>query len=65
MKIAYSRIFKMLGGFKGLKSPLKPRFSIDPVVPGQIVFDDGVVAPEKAVQKLGQKPGKPKASKAA
>jgi hypothetical protein len=56
LKIAYARVVKALGGFKGLKSPLKPRFSLDPAVPGKIVFDDGVVAPEKP---------KTKASKAA
>ncbi len=47
MKIVLARIVKMTGGFKGGKSPLKPRFSLDATTPGQILFDDGVIAPAK------------------
>ncbi|ESQ77199.1 hypothetical protein [Asticcacaulis sp. AC402] len=48
-KIVLARIAKAFGGFKGNKTPLVERFSLDPARPGEIVYDDGVkpfVAPE-------------------
>lgn len=46
-KIAYARLVKLLGGFKGNKSPLKARFSLDSSRPGAILFDDDVKPPER------------------
>ncbi len=42
LKIAYARMNKMMGGFQGHKTPLVPRFSLDPKAPGRIIYDDGV-----------------------
>lgn len=44
--VAFARIIKLMGGYRGNKSPLKPRFSLDPSRPGAILFDEGVVPPE-------------------
>ncbi len=46
-KVVFARAAKAMGGFKGHKSPLKPRFTLDADVPGLIHFDDGVTAPVK------------------
>ena len=46
LKLVLARVVKMAGGFKGNKSPLKPRFSLDAMRPGTILFDEGVVAPQ-------------------
>ncbi len=45
LKVAFARIVKLVGGFQGYKSPLKPRFTLDAETPGVIHFDDGVEAP--------------------
>ncbi len=42
LKIAYARMNKMMGGFQGHKTPLVPRFSLDPQRPGKIIYDEGV-----------------------
>ena len=42
VKIAIARLVKLMGGFKGHKSPLVPRFSLDPKRPGRIVLDAGL-----------------------
>lgn len=44
-KIVLARVVKLMGGFKGNKSPLVPRFTLDPRQPGKIDFDVGVTAP--------------------
>jgi len=44
LKIAFARVVKLFGGFKGHKSPLVPRFSLDPKRPGHLIHDDGVRA---------------------
>ncbi len=41
-KIALARVVKLFGGFKGHKSPLTPRFSLDPRHPGGMIYDDGM-----------------------
>ncbi len=46
-KVVYARIVKLMGGFKGNKSPLKPRFSLDAAKPGVIHFDEGVAPPQR------------------
>ena len=46
---AYARIVKLLGGYKGNKSPLKPSFYLDASRPGTILFDEGVTPPERPV----------------
>jgi hypothetical protein len=46
-KIAYARFIKLRGGYKGNKSPLKPSFHLDASRPGTILFDDGVIPPER------------------
>lgn len=51
LKIILARIVKMTGGFKGGKSPLTPRFSLDAATPGQIIFDDGATVPVKPADK--------------
>jgi len=51
LKVAFARLVKALGGFKGNKSPLKPSFSLDADRPGHIVFDAGVVPPRAAADK--------------
>ena len=51
LKVAFARLVKMRGGFKGNKSPLKPSFSLDAARPGLIRFDDGVTAPQPATNK--------------
>ncbi|ESQ93026.1 hypothetical protein ABAC460_01875 [Asticcacaulis sp. AC460] len=48
-KIVLARIAKAFGGFKGNKTPLVERFSMDPARPGEILYDDGAkpfIAPE-------------------
>lgn len=47
VKIVFARVVKMMGGFKGHKSPLSPRFSLNANVPDKIIFDDGVDVPVK------------------
>lgn len=42
LKIAYARLIKLFGGFKAGKSPLIPRFSLDPKAPGHMIYDEGV-----------------------
>ncbi|MEI9903644.1 MAG: hypothetical protein WDN06_06410 [Asticcacaulis sp.] len=42
LKIAYARMNKMMGGFQGNRTPLVPRFSLDPQRPGKIIYDEGV-----------------------
>lgn len=39
LKVALSRVSKVLGGYKGMKSPLKPSFSLADDNPAKIVFD--------------------------
>lgn len=46
-KIAYARLVKLRGGYKGNKSPLKPSFHLDASRPDTILFDDGVTPPER------------------
>lgn len=46
-KIAYARIIKALGGYKGNKYPRKPSFSLDPKYLGQIHFDEGINPPQQ------------------
>jgi len=46
LKVAFARLVKARGGFKGHKSPLKPSFSLDADRPGRIVFDAGVTPPQ-------------------
>ncbi len=43
-KIVLARIAKAFGGFKGNKTPLVERFSLDPSRPGELLYDDGVPA---------------------
>ncbi len=50
-KIAFARLVKARGGFKGHKSPLKPSFSLDADRPGRIVFDAGVTPPQPVSDK--------------
>ena len=45
-KVAFARLVKARGGFKGNKSPLRPSFSLDADRPGRIVFDAGVTPPQ-------------------
>ncbi len=47
LKVAYARLIKAMGGFKGNKSPLKHRFSLDAKKPGLLHFDAGVDVPVK------------------
>lgn len=47
LKIAYARIIKLAGGYKGNKSPLKASFHLDASRPGAILFDDGIAPPER------------------
>ena len=42
LKVAFARLVKLAGGFKGHKSPLVARFSLDPKAPGRMIYDDGV-----------------------
>lgn len=44
--VAFARVVKLTGGYRGNKSPLTPRFSLDAARPGVILFDDGVTPPE-------------------
>ena len=44
--VAFARIVKLMGGYRGNKSPLKPRFSLDAARPGVLLFDEGVAPPE-------------------
>ncbi len=44
--VAFARMVKLMGGYRGNKSPLKPRFSLDAARPGVLLFDDGVTPPE-------------------
>jgi len=45
-KIVLARIIKAIGGYKGLKSPLKPTFTLDEHDPAIIHFDEGVAGPK-------------------
>ncbi len=51
LKVVFARAVKVLGGFKGHKSPLKPSFSLDATQPGRIVFDEGVTPPQRRTDK--------------
>ncbi|WP_443748673.1 hypothetical protein [Asticcacaulis solisilvae] len=44
--VAFARIVKLTGGYRGNKSPLKPRFSLDAARLGVLLFDEGVTPPE-------------------
>ncbi len=44
--VALARIVKLTGGYRGNKSPLKPRFSLDAARPGVLLFDDGITPPQ-------------------
>ncbi len=52
LKLVFARAVKALGGFRGNKSPLVPKFSLDASQPGVILFDDGVTPPEKPVVEM-------------
>jgi hypothetical protein len=45
LKVAFARIVKLVGGFQGHKSPLKPRFALDQEKPWVLHFDEGVEPP--------------------
>ncbi len=45
LKIVFARLVKAWGGFKGHKSPLKASFTLDPLQPGRMWFDEGVMPP--------------------
>jgi len=51
LKVAFARLVKAMGGFKGNKSPLKPSFSLDAERPGRTVFDAGVTPPQPVSDK--------------
>lgn len=52
LKLGLARAVKAFGGFTGRKSPLVPKFSLDARRPGVILFDDGVVPPEKSATQM-------------
>ncbi len=41
-KLVLARVAKAFGGFKGNKTPLVERFSLDPARPGELILDEGV-----------------------
>ena len=41
LKIILARVAKAFGGFKGNKTPLVERFSLDPARPGELIYDEG------------------------
>ncbi|MDI7775447.1 hypothetical protein [Asticcacaulis sp. EMRT-3] len=47
LKVIFARLVKQMGGYRGHKSPLKARFSLDPAAPGQPVFDADVMPPKR------------------
>lgn len=48
-KIIYSRLVKALGGYKGKKNLPIPSFSINPENLSEIIFDQGIKAPNKII----------------
>ena len=46
-KVAFARLVKLAGGYRGYKSPLRPSFSLDPARPGVPVFDPDVTPPKR------------------
>lgn len=46
-KVVFARLVKAMGGYRGNKSPLKARFSLDPAQPGVPVFDADVTPPAR------------------
>jgi hypothetical protein len=52
LKIAFARVVKLVGGFQGYKTPLKPRFTLDAEHPGVLHFDEGIEPPHPHASRM-------------